>query len=145
MPDAGEAVLLLRLHALELVAALDEVAELLARRVEGRVRGRLALGPELRQRPRVQPVGLGAVERAGEVPGVQRVEAPAGLPGLVERPAQRVVAAAGGLVEDEVGGVEPGDPAGDGRGFVGDPRLSAARVADVEGVLRDRRRSSSMA
>ena len=60
-----------------------------------------------------------------------------GRPASREREAQRPVAAAGGLVDDHVVGSEAGHPGGDGRGLVGDPRLAAARVADVEEVLRE--------
>ena len=54
----GKAVLLLGFHSLELVAALDERAQLLARRVELGVRRRLALSAEPRQHGRVEPLVL---------------------------------------------------------------------------------------
>ena len=60
VPGVAEAVLLLRHHALQLVAALAERAQLLPDGVAVRVRSRLALGPEAGEHARVDAIGLRA-------------------------------------------------------------------------------------
>jgi hypothetical protein len=107
----AEAVLFLRRHALQPVAAMAERAQLLADRIAAGVRGGLALGAEAGEHRRVDPVGLREVERAGEVPGVQRVQPDEVAAGRLEAGAQVAVAAARRLEHDEVLRAEAGDGA----------------------------------
>ena len=145
VPGVAEAVLLLRDHALQLVAALAERAQLLPDGVAVRVRGRLALGPEAGEHARVDAIGLREVERAGEVPGVQRVQPHEVAAGRLEAGAHRPVAAARRLEHHEVVGTEAGGPAGDRLRLV--ERSASRRGRDRRRrahPCRDRRRCGSV-
>ena len=136
-PAADEAVLLLRLHALELVAALAERAEL-------RAGGSLARsGSGWRSAPRRASMRASTRSVFGRLSERAKCQACSGFSRTKSRPAASRTARTAWsqpLVASNTtksSGPRPGGPAGDRLRLVDDPRLAAAGVEDVDRILRE--------
>lgn len=131
----GETVLLLCLHAFELIGATAQPGQLCALCDEGGTGVEPPLSPHPGEHPRIDLVGLGQVQRLSEAPAVQEIGAVNGAAERRRLAEQKAVTAAGRLEDRQAVRPEPLQPCADRLTRVGDARPAVDGKEHVEPLL----------